>query len=263
MSLPLATDAKPIRFLFLPEGEDPDSFIRKHGREALEQKVREAQTLSGFLLSDLRAGSDLSTPEGRSKYLVAAKPYLQKLSAPALRLQLLKEVADLARVSQEEARHFFEIRNPSAFARSAPPKAAAPIAGSQERNLLRCVLAKPTLAAELDEALLDPSLPESAALRAIADLEDAGGLNGALLLDRFQGTELEAIVVQVQASALEHDLGEESADHDFRQIQLALRIKRINEEIEVLKGRVKADPGLNAELGARVKQLHQLKTQRI
>ena len=59
VSLPLAPDHKPIRFLFLPEGEDPDTYVRKHGKEAFETRVREAETLSQFLLAQLRAECDL------------------------------------------------------------------------------------------------------------------------------------------------------------------------------------------------------------
>jgi hypothetical protein len=142
-------------------------------------------------------------------------------------------------------------------------KEGAPIASSQERNLLRCLLARPDLAADLEDDLLDPSLPETGALRAIAGLDEASSVSGALLVDRFEGTEFEQIVFQAQAAALEQELGADAAEHDFRQINLALRIRRKNEEIEVLKGRVKAEPGLNAELGMRVKELHQLKSQRI
>ena len=70
MKLPILS-VKPIRFLFLPDGEDPDSFIRKHGKEGFEGRVRESLTLSGFLLSELRAQSALATPEGRSRFLAS------------------------------------------------------------------------------------------------------------------------------------------------------------------------------------------------
>ena len=114
VSLPLALDHKPIRFLFLPEDEDPDSSVRRHGAQAFEQALREAQTLSRFLLAELRAQVDLSTPEGRSALLAAARPHLQRVVAPALRLQLVKEVADLARVAQDEAEQLLGLGQPSA-----------------------------------------------------------------------------------------------------------------------------------------------------
>ncbi len=55
VSLPLAADGKPIRFLFLPPEHDPDSYVREHGKEAFERLVREAPTLSAFMLAELRA----------------------------------------------------------------------------------------------------------------------------------------------------------------------------------------------------------------
>ena len=93
VSLALAPDHKPIRFLFLPEGDDPDSYVRKHGQEAFEARVGKAETLSQFLLAQLRAENDLATAEGRARFVSMAKPHIQKITAPALRLQLINEVA--------------------------------------------------------------------------------------------------------------------------------------------------------------------------
>ena len=103
VSLPLAPDHKPIKFLFLPEGEDPDTFVRKHGKDKFEQLAREAQTLSQFLLGELSTQSDLATAEGRAAFLSAARPHVQKIAALGLRLQIVKELARLAEVTQEEA----------------------------------------------------------------------------------------------------------------------------------------------------------------
>src|SRR5689334_21595630 len=123
VSLTLASDAKPIRFLFLPEEDDPDTYIRKHGKDDFERLVREAPTLSAFLLAELRAGADLGTAEGRSRLLVTAKPLIQKVAAPALRLQLVKAVAELAQVSQEEAETLLELAGATQkFRRQAPAK---------------------------------------------------------------------------------------------------------------------------------------------
>ena len=60
--------------------------MRKHGRDAFEARVREAETLSQFLLAQLRSG-DLRTAEGRARFVSMAKPHIQKITAPALRLQ--------------------------------------------------------------------------------------------------------------------------------------------------------------------------------
>ncbi len=268
VSLPLALDHKPIRFLFLPQGDDPDSHIRAHGAEAFERAVREAQTLSGFLLAELRAPADLATPEGRSGLLAAARPHLQRTEAPALRLQLVKEIATLARVSQEEAEQLLGLAASSVRRRPAPRRAAAPpIAATQERNLLRCVLVNPALVCDLEADLLDARRPESAALQAIAESAvDGGAMSVAVLIDRFRDSAHAEVLYQAQASALEEGLSDDAAEQQFRQIQLALRIQRKHEEFDVLKreaadGRASRD--LMVEIDQRAKELAELKSQRL
>ncbi|HET9352316.1 MAG TPA: DNA primase [Burkholderiales bacterium] len=263
VSLPLATDAKPIRFLFLPPEHDPDSYVRANGKEAFEQLVRAAPTLSEFLIAELRAQHDLNSPEGRAGFLTASKQYLEKLTAQVLRMQLLREFSALGRVSVEDLERLVQPnKSPQTFRSPAPARAAAPIASSQERHLLRCVLARPSLAAELDDELLDPEQPETGALRAIAELALEDGVSGALLVERFQGTEYEQIVFQTQASELTHDLAEDEAGEEFRQIQLALRIKHMHKAIDALNRDAASNPALRPELQRRLQELNQLKAQR-
>ena len=263
VSLPLATDTTAIRFLFLPEGEDPDSFVRAHGKEAFERLILRAQTLSGFLLGELRAQSDLAAPEGRARFQVTAKPLVQRLAAPALRQQLIRAVAELAQIAPDYADSFFAPEREARPRRPAVGRAQAPILKSEEQHLLRCVVTDPALAEELDEELLDPDLPESAALRALAaDPAGVDGASGAVLVERYQGTQFEKAVFQAQESAIDQGVTPESAAQEFRQLQIALRIRRKHLEIDALKGQVEANPALNAELHLRVKELHQLKAQR-
>ncbi len=263
VSLPLATDTTAIRFLFLPEGEDPDSFVRAQGQEAFERLVARAQTLSGFLLGELRAQSDLAAPEGRARFQVTAKPLLQRLAAPALRQQLVRAVAELAQIAPDYADGYYAPEGEARPRRPAAGRAQAPLPRSEEQHLLRCVVMQPALAEELDEELLDPDLPESAALRALAvDLAGTEAASGAVLVERYQGTQFEKAIFQAQESAIEQGVTPEAAAQEFRQLQIALRIRRKHREIESLKGRVAANPALNAELNLRVKELHQLKSQR-
>ena len=101
-ALPYLQDGKRISFLFLPVEHDPDSFIREFGKDAFEQRVREAMPLSGYLLREVSAELDLRTQEGRNQLLQRAKPLLTAITAPATALLLRKEVAALAGVSQGE-----------------------------------------------------------------------------------------------------------------------------------------------------------------
>jgi DNA primase len=264
VSLPLATDAKPIRFLFLPPEHDPDSYVREHGKEGFEQLVREAPTLSEFLISELRSQFDLGKPEGRAGFLAASKPYLEKLAAPALRMQLVREFANLGQVEPGDVERLAGTGSAApTYRQKAPARTNARVVSSHERNLLRCVLAKPALASALEFDLLDDDLPETNALRAISELSEEEVTSGALLVERFQGQATEDVVMQAMARSIEDDLDPASAEHDFGQILIALRIKRMNVEIEALKQKVNADPRLGTQLQALISELGRLKSQRM
>ena len=271
VSLPLAADAKPVKFLFLPEKDDPDSYIRAHGKEAFERMVTEAQPLSAFLIAELQVGLNLGSAEGRSQFVARANPHLQKVTAQVLRLQIGREIARLSGLAVEDIQRLIAPGGaPSQYQNRAPARSAPPLTLTQERNLLRCVLSRPSLAAQVEDELLDPELLETAALRAVAEFAPEEGVSGAVLVERFQGTEFEQIVFKVMASAMgeeieEGETGGEGVAREFHQIQLALRIKRKNQEIDALTRQVgssPANPALVAELNQRVKELHQLKAKR-
>ncbi|WP_296490221.1 DNA primase [Rhodoferax sp.] len=101
-ALPLATDVRSVKFLFLPPEHDPDSFIRKHGKDAFARYVSEAVPLSRFLIDAARDGCDLHSAEGRAHLASNAKPLWETLPAGALKQQLLAEIADLVQLSPRE-----------------------------------------------------------------------------------------------------------------------------------------------------------------
>ena len=263
VSLPLATDSKPIRFLFLPEEDDPDSYIRKHGKEAFEQLVRAAPTLSEFLIAELRSEHDLNTPEGRAGFLVASKVHLEKLTAPVLRMQLLREFASLARVSSEDIERLIKPDSAPVYRNPARPKEPSKIVVPPEKNFLRYVLAYPKLVGELEIGLLDPNLPETGFLQIIAGRRMDDNTSAAALLEFFQGPDFDSMASEAQMAAEEQKFSSELVEHDFKRLHLALQIKHKNDEIEALKSRVNADPRLSPELNQRIQELVRLKSQRI
>jgi DNA primase len=80
-ALPLMKDNRELRFLFLPEGEDPDSLVRAQGSEALEHLMSEARTLSAFFFDQVAESVDLATLDGRARLVALAEPYLERLPA--------------------------------------------------------------------------------------------------------------------------------------------------------------------------------------
>lgn len=101
-SLPLLRDDISIRFLFLPEGHDPDSYIRKFGEEAFRSCLAESDALSSFFLNELASRHSVQELEGRSALVHEAKPLLALLPAIALKVQLQNELARLVQFTPEE-----------------------------------------------------------------------------------------------------------------------------------------------------------------
>jgi DNA primase len=96
-ALPEAQDGRTIRFLFLPEGEDPDTLVRKEGQEEFERRIaREAIPLSAYLLDSLSTQTDMKTPDGRARLLHLAAPHFNRLPAGAFKEMLRKELGKLA-----------------------------------------------------------------------------------------------------------------------------------------------------------------------
>ncbi len=101
-ALAYASDVRSIKFLFLPQEHDPDSFIRAHGSEAFAQAVATATPLSRFLVEAASEGCELHSAEGRAHLSSNAKPLWSALPEGALKLQLLGEIADLVQLNTRE-----------------------------------------------------------------------------------------------------------------------------------------------------------------
>jgi len=78
-TLPVLQDGKDARFLFLPDGEDPDDFVRARGRTAFEAALSQATPASEYLLGELSVRHPPDTAEGRAALLAAARPLLAQI----------------------------------------------------------------------------------------------------------------------------------------------------------------------------------------
>jgi DNA primase len=238
VSLPLAPDNKPIRFLFLPEGEDPDTYIRKNGKEAFEGRARQAETLSQFLLAQLRSECDLTTAEGRARLVSLAKTHLERIPASALKVQLTNELGRLAGLSEEDTRRLLAPLG-QAPRPAAPPPARPRLRqppSSTEWKLLSRVAAYPGLATEIDVEMMNPGLEESRALREVctyvqAAADELGQVSQALIIEQFQNTPHAELIFQAQAHALElketEDESREFVRHTLGSLQIARKIEEL------------------------------------
>lgn len=83
-----------VRVVTLPEGEDPDSFLRQHSGEAFLQRVAESQSFLEFLLARMRRYSDLRTPTGRADCVARLIPLLKKIDSEVERWGYMAQLAE-------------------------------------------------------------------------------------------------------------------------------------------------------------------------
>ncbi len=123
-ALPLATDTRSVKFLFLPAEHDPDSFIRANGEAAFAQCVKEAVPLSRFLVEAASADCDLTTAEGRARMASQARPLWSALPDGALKRQLITELANGIGIGSPDLLQLWQQTGGSPRAPRAPAQAA-------------------------------------------------------------------------------------------------------------------------------------------
>jgi DNA primase len=152
-SLAQLRDGKNISFLFLPESEDPDSYIQKFGKESFEALIEKALPLSEFFYNELSARINLQTSEGRAGLVRNARPLLAQISAPILALMLIKRLSQLTFISQDELEGLLQLKRQSSFPRPGP-KVKRPRPASHHRRLIQLILHSPVYIERLDKNLL-------------------------------------------------------------------------------------------------------------
>ncbi|MER2513099.1 MAG: DNA primase [Nitrosomonas ureae] len=172
-SLALLSDGKFLNFLFLPEGTDPDSYVKQNGRESFEQLLKQSIPLSEFLFKELCSRINIQTSEGRAKLINDAKPLLQQITATALSLILLRRLAELSNIDQPELEEILQIRPSSKrhVTRKALPKQLA----TPYRRLIMMLLHNPNYINRINRKWLSgekENSKEIAALKALIELFD-------------------------------------------------------------------------------------------
>jgi DNA primase len=198
-------DGKQIKFLFLPDQDDPDSFVRREGKEPFERLIAAAMPLSEFAVKHLTTGVDMGSAEGRAKFLQDAKPLVKQISAPIFGLMLRKRIAELSGVTQGELEQRFEIKVPRRGNES--PTRVLRKGSDPYAKLLERVLAEPILLQELRMVTLPPPISPSVEANALfdlleesTDLEQVPTFAGVIELLRGRGHEatLQKVMKDVQ-----------------------------------------------------------------
>lgn len=231
-ALPLAGGNVELKFLLLPEGEDPDSLVRARGPEAFRALLAGATPLSEYFVDELASRVDASHADGRSKLVTLARPLLERLPPGVYRELLTRELADRIGIEAERLATLLELgasgkRPPPSAARppggaASAPTSVAPGSGASSsgalrsgasssgadgkptrvRAAIRLVLHYPAAVRAVGtvEGLAEVDLPGVALLRQLLEIaRENPAIQTAHLLERFRGQAAERHLVRLAA----------------------------------------------------------------
>ncbi|MDX1529644.1 MAG: DNA primase, partial [Gammaproteobacteria bacterium] len=205
-TLPRLRDGRQAFFMFLPEGEDPDSLVRSRGLAAFEELSQGAVSLGTFLFDRLSARVDLGTIDGRSRLIEMARPLLGKMPDGAFRKLASNRLADLTGMDPNDSAALIKRPpTPAAKRQSAATVRAALSSQTPVRRAIKMLVQHPELASELPDlnALKGLDLPGAPLLLELIDLlRENPDFSTAKVLERYRDHEAGAHLGRLAAEEL-------------------------------------------------------------
>ncbi len=196
-TLPVLQDGRQARFLFLPDGEDPDTLIRKEGREAFENRVRAATPLSEYLFEHLAGQVDMGSLDGRARLVELTRPRLRQIHEGVFRHLLVKRLGELTHMDPQQLQAM--LRGDAPPATSQPSGTATrPRSGSGDsgpspvRHAITLLIHNPALGqtVQVPEDLADDDGPGVPLLRELLEITRAQPhLTTGALLEHWRNSE--------------------------------------------------------------------------
>jgi len=149
--LPYGGGTLELKFLLLPEGDDPDSFVRTQGADAFRALADKAAPLSDFLVKELTTRVDLGTVDGRSRFQAIAKPLLKRLPEGGYRSAVMDALGESMHLSPAVLNEMMSDATPAAAAPRPSPS------GTKRKTLVQRVI---SLALHYPAAARDITHPE-------------------------------------------------------------------------------------------------------
>lgn len=234
---PIMQDNLQIRFLFLPDGEDPDSLVRKEGNIAFEKRIISALSLSAFFFQTLAKQCDLDTIEGRARFAASALNYIKQVPSELLPKILLEELAKRARIDVTELKQQANKASTTTASSLNVPDLVAEQPKSKLKPAMQAALSllvqNPSLAALVTEPLPESSLLGHAFLRRlITIIQSNPSLTPAGLLEQWRGEKEEGFVKNLMM--WEHSIPESGLANEFLGTLRQLSLLAIETEINRL-----------------------------
>jgi DNA primase len=255
-ALPQVREGRQIRFVFLPEGQDPDSFVQEHGAGAFEKALRDGLPLSDFLIDELARQVDMGSVDGRARLAELARPLINRIPAGIFRELLTVQLAEKVGLPVAKLDTLLSVR-PAQVARGGgastgmrPRRRAVAGTPSVVRRAITLILHNPGAAQGLDAALLDKvSRPGVALLKSLIETVQAEpDITMAGLLERWRNHEKGQHLGKLAAVEMP-DHEEFDATAELSDCLLQLAASGVRERIDFLIEKQKVTSLSEAERG--------------
>jgi len=264
-----------VSFLFLPEGEDPDTMVRKEGADNFALRVRQAQSLPEYLEEELRSQVDMSRLDGRTRMLELARPLVAKIPAGILREMIINRFAEISRVNPEKLSTLLGFAGSTTPNNQAKPGTTSATGRPKtgQPTLMRRVIARLVQHPELGALVGDVEVYRQMEIggtglfcELVQLLHREPGLKSHTLIERFRDTEHFGPLQKLQGWS---DVSAERPDHErdleaeFRDMLVRLQLEDLQARIDALESRDKTEGGLadadRRAYSALIRQQHDLK----
>jgi DNA primase len=252
--LPRMKDGRQAFFLFLPEGEDPDSLVRQEGHAGFDVRLQQATPLSQFFFDSLAADVNLATLEGKGRLAERAKPYLLQIPDGAFGDLMKQRLTELPGVGARASSP--ETHVPVQRARSAGP--SHPGKRSIVRSVIALLLQHPPLGVELQPPYRFAALrqPGVALLVELLQLVDhRPDISTGMLLAHFEGRDEHTALQKLALTEVPGD--EASWLREFLDAIDQLERQTLRQRVDELLARV-SSAGLSALTAAEKAELREL-----
>ena len=194
------SDDMQLKFLFLPDGHDPDSFVRKNSSEEFNLLAKQATPLTEYIIKYLTINNDLATQEKKVKFLNEIEPILKQLSASKLSLLFRKRISELINLNLEEIDQVLKIKKTNLKRISSKLPNRLPMS-SVRRFFLLLILRPDLIKQEDSEFFLSDNIDDKLVLAIIEMTNNEGEYNTAMIMhfleSRFDNELIKQIHTQI------------------------------------------------------------------
>lgn len=226
---PLMDDRLQVRFLFLPEGEDPDSLVHKEGKAVFEAHLGTAISLSAFFFQTLSQQSDMDTMEGRARFAALALTQIKQLPHNIFQKILLDELAKRARINLSDFQSEIKAPQTKVNVTTKRPSSLSPAL----KLAMALLLQYPKFFHDMPELMPAHNLVGfDFFLRLIELIKEKPHLTTGVILEYWRGEKEGAFLTKL--AHWQHDFSEEKARNAFVGAIRKLNMLWIEEEINRL-----------------------------